>query len=400
MSGPNPSLFSFAAPAYSRARTLGSKVRFVTQLEATLPVAVKRFEDAHAFELLAKSPQATKARELAQQDLVKAVRKKAPDQLAMLEASLKEVLGESAAIGRVGLKYKVKPTATHAKECVTQVFRDLPGGATDVARLGNQTLTRVHATVGAGFDKWIDLGLLLGSNLKKIAEHAKLLRERLEKLQKLEPGTPEYEAVLGEIAIKGGTRWSIRGMLFELYVASSLRWRRRLDLHLLRATAIAKTLGPEWEVVTQHGDMHLAGKNDGFKLGWDMAILIVNRKTKVVKVHTTVQVKAENDVSALTQIIKDYQRERLGGELHLQIGGEPLVLTIENLPGGHHTNRYVFFAAGGKLSNADIARLEKAGLRAAVIEADLHLKELDAATFQIMFTMEKLYNQLVATGKF
>ena len=389
------------APKYAPARMIGRKIKLVEDLATTFGSQLKRFLTARAHEVQVKSADATKARLQAEMDLVKNVRNKSPELLPMLKARLVEILEVSTATGRLAIKYKFKIKEwQHAQACAMEMFKNVSQGTSGMMKTGQQTLAKILGTVGTELHPWTDLALFLSGNLKKVAKHAKLVREALADLEKLEPGSPEYEAKLGEVAKLGGTRWSIRGMLFEIYISRWPRWQRRLDLHKLRAMAIANGLGPGWEVVTQHGDMHLVGKEgkNGFKLGWDIAVLIINRKTKTVKLHTTVQVKAEQDVSAITQIIDDYTRERLGGEMSILLDGEPQVFTIENLPPGHKTNRYIFFAGGGKLSKAHEALLARVGMRAVVIEADIGLKALDAATFQIMFAMEKLHDALLGKG--
>lgn len=64
-------------------------------------------------------------------------------------------------------------------------------------------------------------------------------------------------------------------------------------------------------------------------------------------------------------------------------------LCIRSLPSSVSANRYVFHARRGKISPADVARLEAWPLRAKVFEMDISIDEFDALALQFMYAAEE-----------
>jgi hypothetical protein len=285
-------------------------------------------------------------------------------------------------------------------------LRSLACETGEQAALAAAVFQRIESRGGHQGHEWRALVEYCTKYADKIAEESQRARKARDAALKI--ADPKERAA--ELHRIGSTmrskHYGIRGLLGELYLAHWPTWNRHVEQLMAEAQVAATRLGPGWRVEKVTTDFVRFG-SPGRK-SWDEAILLINDEAHAFAVHTTAQVKVSSADRVLEQTISDRAREiprmkalrsrkgstRPGGVfptvLFLDRGGKtPEKFVIRSLPPDTVAHRYAFFPGGGELSSDGVEALERAVLRAEVLEMDMSHAAFDAAAEEVAVAIEK-----------
>ena len=226
----------------------------------------------------------------------------------------------------------------------------------------------------------------LRNHATKIAARARTLRSAQKALDDLRKSgtatTTALRAAEDDVRRAGraldGFLSKVKGLLGEAYVPRWKTWNLMMDGYLEVARREARALGRGWEPQRVVGGLWVDGAE-----AWDEAILLVNRQTGEAKLFLAAQYKVEKQVSALKQAQNDLGRETAIGADKLPT----VTFTVDDvvqsgfkltpMPVGKASHRFVFNAAGGRVSAADIERLRQAGIEVHQLHLDVSVAEFD-----------------------
>lgn len=188
--------------------------------------------------------------------------------------------------------------------------------------------------------------------------------------------------------------WTIRGVLAEIYLHHWKPWLLLNSSLEELAEASARKLGKEWRPKAFSGNALINSQKT-----WDEGILIIkspgpNDKIPRAVLHTAVQVKVENELSALSQIERDLKREREVGKssklpiLSILEGRKRQDFMLEVLPPDMAVQRYVFHASAENLRVRGQKLLSNRNLQVQLMPLDIALEEFHALALQILDTAE------------
>lgn len=178
---------------------------------------------------------------------------------------------------------------------------------------------------------------------------------------------------------------AVRGLLGEAYSLLSPVWRAKYRAALKEARALAKQLGPDWDVlpVSQiENSIRLSGKE-----GADQMIVLVNRATKPPQAITylSAQVKTADTSEAVAQVLNDvFQRElRPNGLLEVVVRGQPQVFQLIQHQ-AVQSRRYILNAAESRIPGPDLAALTKAGVEVGEEILDTSVEQLTQLSIRMI----------------
>lgn len=269
-----------------------------------------------------------------------------------------------------------------------------PAGWTSEQRSLLRGYRKLRAVLGSQWaDGWETTFRHLRENAVGIAGAGRELRSAVSALDEARAGGSAVLVRAAEARVQRARRRAhghlsrIKGHLGEAYVPRWSAWQIQVDGFLdLARREVARRPG-HWEVRRVTGDLRIGGRQ-----AWDEAVLLVRRDVSPpsAELFLAAQFKVEKRVSALRQVHDDARRETA-----LVRHTAPVVLSfrsgdaIENVvlspPGaGTASHRYVFNAAGGRFSAADVARLRQAGLDVNQLSLDVSVGEFDAVAEALM----------------
>jgi len=249
----------------------------------------------------------------------------------------------------------------------------------------------LHALGGQWADGWEPTFRYLRDNAAKIAARAQDLRTAEAGLEAARKGGSVIAIRAAEREVRrardsaNGYLSKIKGLLGEAYVPRWEAWNVQMDGYLELAGREAKALGRNWEARRVMGELRIDGAE-----AWDEAILLVNSETGQAKLFLAAQYKVEKHVSALKQVENDVLREtavasgRLPRLTFAELGASPSTFDLTPMPAGKAAHRFVFNAAGGRVSATAIDGLRAAGIEVNQLNLDVSLAELDQIARTLM----------------
>lgn len=249
----------------------------------------------------------------------------------------------------------------------------------------------LHTLGGQWADGWEPTFRYLRDHAAKIADRVQNLRTAQSELEAARKGGSVTAIRAAEREVRrardsaNGFLSKIKGLLGEAYVPRWEAWNVQMDGYLELAGREAKALGPKWEVRRIVGELRIDGAE-----AWDEAILLVNREAGQAKLFLAAQYKVEKHISALKQVENDVLREtavasgRLPRLTFAEPGAPPSTLALTPMVAGKVAHRFVFNAAGGRVSAAAIDRLRAAGVEVNQLNLDVTLEELNQIAMTLM----------------
>jgi hypothetical protein len=277
------------------------------------------------------------------------------------------------------------------------VFRTHLGALAGTESLAFKAFQRISDPLGPLDKRWEWLIEYVQKDPAAIAAAGEEISAGLQKLATLPKGSAARSELLRQLQSPNAYFYKIRGILGELYLAKFPGLLAEMGEQLADARRIAAELGEGWQAKHVIGDIRI----DSLE-AYDQAVVIMNKNTGEVMIHSAVQMKVEaGGVTAFRQIERDITREVSARGLSalertrlpvatIEIEGEQLAMSLVPPVDGMMTRRYVYMAEGGTVGPADAKRMEQLGVEVRAMAVDLPVSWFDTLALEIMLSAKKL----------